>query len=486
MKLWQKVSLTALIFVMLAIQITQFVILERSFENAVAREKQTAIASHEALCASLSNHAAYQRLKAGKLLLSIQQVDDLLGSMITEDISAASAIMILRDRNMVSRAGTELFSVSDVETFFPAAQITSGTEGRMIITDLGNTPYLILASNVRIETVSYVLCTAYDVSDIYHTRTRDLHAARSTGLLCGAGISVVMILFVWAFLHPLKVSVRTIHEVAAGNYRLRVPVRGSEELRDLASSINHMSESIDEREQKLREIADSRKRFADSMAHEMKTPLTSILGFADILRIKRTVTDSERQEYAGLIVEEAKHLRGLSAKLLQLASTDGIQLDRVKIPAAELFEQIAQSMAPILSRYSVQLETAHENATLYADRELFLALFYNLIENAAKASSAGSVIRLEQTVHDGHTVLSVIDHGIGMKPDTVRRATEAFYMEDKARTRKAGGAGLGLALCDEICRRHDARLEIESVYGRGTTIRVHMPADAKSRKGDAQ
>jgi len=73
-----------------------------------------------------------------------------------------------------------------------------------------------------------------------------------------------------------------------------------------------------------------------------------------------------------------------------------------------------------------------------------------------------------------------------MKPDTVRRATEAFYMEDKARTRKAGGAGLGLALCDEICRRHDARLEIESVYGRGTTIRVHMPADAKSRKGDAQ
>lgn len=71
-------------------------------------------------------------------------------------------------------------------------------------------------------------------------------------------------------------------------------------------------------------------------------------------------------------------------------------------------------------------------------------------------------------------MVSVIDRGMGMKPDTVRRATEAFYMEDKARSRKAGGAGLGLALCDDICRRHGARLEIRSTYQKGTTIIIHM------------
>ena len=236
--------------------------------------------------------------------------------------------------------------------------------------------------------------------------------------------------------------------------------RGSAELRTLARSINNMSASIDEREQKLREIADSRKRFADSMAHEMKTPLTSILGFADILRIKSAVSDSQRRDYATTIVEEAKRLRGLSAKPLQLASTNSTQLDLTDVPAGQLFADIAHTMAPILERRGIRLELLHKDAVLRVDRELFLSLLYNLIDNAAKASPEGGTVWLVQSALDGHIVLSVIDQGIGMKPDTVRRATEAFYMEDKARSRKAGGAGLGLALCDDICRRHGARLEI--------------------------
>ena len=90
MKLWQKVSLTALVFVMLAIQLTQFLVLERSFENSIQRERQTAVSAHEALSASLSNHAAYERLKAGKLLLSTDEIAELLSSTVTADISTAS------------------------------------------------------------------------------------------------------------------------------------------------------------------------------------------------------------------------------------------------------------------------------------------------------------------------------------------------------------------------------------------------------------
>ena len=127
---------------------------------------------------------------------------------------------------------------------------------------------------------------------------------------------------------------------------------------------------------------------------------------------------------------------------------------------------------------------------LHIDRELFLSLLYNLIDNAAKASPDNSEIWLIQSELDGHTVVSVIDRGMGMKPDTVRRATEAFYMEDKARSRKAGGAGLGLALCDDICRRHGARLEIRSTYQKGTTIIIHMnvapiPKKSGRRAGSA-
>lgn len=480
MKLWQKVSLTALLFVMLAIQLTQFLVLERSFENAILRERQTAVSAHEALSASLSNHAAYERLKVGKLLLNTDEIAALLTDTVTADISTASAIAVYLNDDLVVSAGAPIFGedLTMLSELTPSGAID---EGKTIIRDIGGTTYLAVASTMQLETMPYALYTVYDISDVYATREQDLRAAGVTGLLCGAALSAAMLVMVLIFLHPLKVSVRTIEAVANGNYSLRVPVRGSSELKTLARSINNMSASIDEREQKLREIADSRKRFADSMAHEMKTPLTSILGFADILRIKSTVSDAQRRDYATTIVEEAKRLRGLSAKLLQLASTDSVQLDLADVDVAQLFSDIAHTMAPVLARRGIRLETLHKNATLRVDRELFLSLLYNLIDNAAKASPEGATVWLAQSFMDGHTVLSVIDQGIGMKPDTVRRATEAFYMEDKARSRKAGGAGLGLALCDDICRRHGARLEIRSTYRKGTTILIHLdvaPADA--------
>ncbi len=488
MKLWQKVSLTALLFVMLAIQITQFLVLERSFENALLRERQTAVSAHEALSASLSNHAAYERLKAGKLLLSTDEIADLLTSTVTADISTASSIAVFLNETLVVCAGTTLFQedLGLLSDLVPSGAID---EGKSVIRDVGGATYLIITSTVQLETMPYALYTAYDISDVYATREQDLDAACMIGLICGAAISAAMLVMVLIFLHPLKVSVQTIEAVAKGNYSLRVPEHGSSELKTLARSINDMSTSIDEREQKLREIADSRKRFADAMAHEMKTPLTSILGFADILRIKSTVSDAQRRDYATTIVEEAKRLRSLSAKLLQLASTDSTQLDLTDIEVAQLFADIAHTMAPILARRGIRLKTLHKNAALRVDRELFLSLLYNLIDNAAKASPAGSTVWLAQSVLDGHVVLSVIDQGIGMKPDTVRRATEAFYMEDKARSRKAGGAGLGLALCDDICRRHGARLEIRSTYRKGTTILIHMgvaPTDAASPAKDAE
>ena len=114
MKLWQKVSLTALIFVMLAIQLTQFLVLERSFENSIQRERQTAVAAHEALSASLSNHAAYERLKAGKLLLSTDEIAELLHSTVTADISTAAAIAVQTVRDYIQQTNSSIEVIFNV------------------------------------------------------------------------------------------------------------------------------------------------------------------------------------------------------------------------------------------------------------------------------------------------------------------------------------------------------------------------------------
>lgn len=473
MKLWQKLSLIALIFVMFAVQLTQFNILYSYFGNSIAREVNFAASAHSALAASLSNHAAYERLKANTLFLSTDQLTDMLKDTITTDISTADAIEVKKGGKTITAVGTDILNGAsyDLTSVTPNDAVT---DGKTVIFDAGGKTYLMVVSIIKLEAMSYELRTAYDVTSVYREHEVSLNNARTWGLWCGGGISVLLLLSVLGFLRPLKRAVKTIGAAAAGDYTVRMPEKGSSELKTLAHSINEMTASIDEREEKLRGIAESRKRFADAMAHEMKTPLTSILGFADILRIKSVVTDEQRRDYASAIVDEAKRLRGLSAKLLTLASTDNTPLDFADIPVEQLFADVHATMAPVLGRRGIVLHTLHQKAILHIDRELFLSLLYNLIDNAAKASPDNSEIWLVQSELDGHTVVSVIDRGIGMKPDTVRRATEAFYMEDKARSRKAGGAGLGLALCDDICRRHGARLEIRSTYQKGTTILIHM------------
>ena len=188
-----------------------------------------------------------------------------------------------------------------------------------MIRDIDGATYLVIASTVQLETMPYALYTAYDISDVYATREQDLAAARTTGLVCGAAISAAMLVMVLIFLHPLKVSVQTIEAVANGNYSLRVPEHGSAELRTLARSINNMSASIDEREQKLREIADSRKRFADSMAHEMKTPLGVIRGYSELMQER--LDPGKHPAYLAGIVGETERM---DAMVLQILSFPGL------------------------------------------------------------------------------------------------------------------------------------------------------------------
>ncbi len=473
MKLWQKLALTSLFFVVLAVQLTQFYMLERNFESGLRREKEQALSVHESISASLVNRVVYERLRRGKFFLDEEEIDAVLQSASQGD-GLDTPVTVLKDGEVLCSADSARFSAALAA--FPGLLQQTAAPGTGISAVCSGADWraVLLVSPLELNVGSYRLVTLHDVTHIYEELDRGLADASWTGLLIGAGISAALVVLLFVLLHPLRVSVNTIREISGGNYALAPKPQGSDEFKTLQKSINDMAGSIREREDRLREIADSRKRFADAMAHEMKTPLTSILGFADLLRIKRVVTDEERRDFASMIVDEAKRLRGLSAKLLQLASTDNSQLDLADVSVETLFLEVQSAMLPALVRRGLHLETAQRGAVIRVDRELFLSLLYNLVDNAAKASPDGGTIWLVQGEVDGHTVLSVIDRGIGMKPDTVRRATEAFYMEDKARSRKAGGAGLGLSLCDDICRRHGARLEIRSEYKKGTTVLIHM------------
>ena len=195
----------------------------------------------------------------------------------------------------------------------------------------------------------------------------------------------------------------------------------------------------------------------------------------DVLLCKRVVTDSERQEYARIIVEDAKRLRGLSGKLLELSITDNVPLELERISIAELLEGVEASVTPVLEKRRLRLEVIPADAWITVDKELFQSLLYNLIDNGMKASGEGQTLRVFCEKSEQTLTVVVEDQGIGMSPEELKKITEPFYMADKSRSRKEGGVGLGLSLCASIAERHHAQLTFESALGKGTTVRISIP-----------
>ena len=179
---------------------------------------------------------------------------------------------------------------------------------------------------------------------------------------------------------------------------------------------------------------------------------------------------------ANEIYEAAQRMERLSQKLMQLITlTEHPSVMRQTIVLTELFTQVRQSVQKTLAEKNINL-TIHARAfEIVGDRDLLFALLTNLILNAANASAPGAAIMLCAEKNEKQVRLSVRDHGSGIPADKVALVTEPFYRVDKARSRRQGGAGLGLAICQLIAQAHNSKLVIKSVLGQGTTVSIDLP-----------
>ena len=222
--------------------------------------------------------------------------------------------------------------------------------------------------------------------------------------------------------------------------------------------------------------AKQKEDFTAAFAHELKTPLTSIIGYADMLNSLK-LTEEECSEAYFYIYSQGKRLESLSHKLLDLVSMDKSPLTSKPISTKELEQNIRITMRPIWKNRGIRGKVDLEKANLQGDGELLLSLFYNLLDNAVKALDKGekSFILMKGTCVEGFYEFKVVDNGRGIPAEEISRITEAFYMVDKSRSRKEGGAGIGMALCQKIIQLHNGTMNVESRLGEGTVIKVLFP-----------
>lgn len=226
----------------------------------------------------------------------------------------------------------------------------------------------------------------------------------------------------------------------------------------------------------LLEAVKTRQDFTANVSHELKTPLTAISGYAEL--IENGLADPESEKHI------AQQIRANSDRLLQLIN-DTIQLSRLdhggtdrNIDEIDLYEaasECCRNLKVSAEKNNILLTCDGRSALIRGDEEQIKELIENLVQNGIRYNNAGGYVRVSVRHEDGHAVLSVRDNGIGIAKEKQSRVFERFYRVDKSRSRDSGGTGLGLALVKHIAEIHNADIEMESTPGVGTVISVHFP-----------
>lgn len=221
-----------------------------------------------------------------------------------------------------------------------------------------------------------------------------------------------------------------------------------------------------------------RKDFVANVSHELKTPITSIKGFAETL-LDSALPDRETQEqFLKIIYEESDRIQLLIEDLLHLSQLEKedstLQLDEVQLDS--LIENVLQIIAATASDKAITLQTdIQPKIILQADEEKLKQLLLNLLTNAISYTPPQAKINLAVHKQDETVVLQITDEGIGIESKNIPRIFERFYRVDTARSRDTGGTGLGLAIVKHIVELHQGHIDVSSEYGKGTTFKVTLP-----------
>lgn len=311
---------------------------------------------------------------------------------------------------------------------------------------------------------------AFDVSDTFERRQNWRMIYHWVFLLILALAALLSYGFSGILTRPLYVLSETASEIAGGDLSRRAEIHTEDEIRDLAGEFNRMADHLENMIGRLKEENESKERFIDSFSHELKTPVTSILGYADLIR-GGDLEKEEQMAAADYIVKEARRLERLSMKLLDLAVLKNRDFCRNRISPGSVIREILEPMVPVYEKKNIRLILDLAEGGCMADPDLLCLLVRNLVENSLHAlpEAGGRIwVRLRMT-RCGCRIL-VCDDGRGIPEHSMKHLTEAFYRVDRSRSRKAGGAGIGLALCREIVEIHGGTIRFRSREGTGTAV----------------
>ncbi len=282
---------------------------------------------------------------------------------------------------------------------------------------------------------------------------------------------LLLAMFTYTIILPIKKIIRAANEYASGNFENPVDVHTNDEIGYLAASLSYMANE-------LNTLEEDQRKFVSNVSHDFRSPLTSIKGYVEAM-LDGTIPVENQEKYLNIILFETERLNKLTRSLLELNKYGkrGMILDITTFDVNNTIKMTAQTFEGICKdkRISFELILTGQNLFARADMGKIQRVIYNLIDNAIKFSPSDSTITVETTIKNEKIFVSVKDRGIGIPKDSLNKIWERFYKTDLSRGKDKKGTGLGLAIVKEIIQAHKENINVISTEGVGTEFIFSLP-----------
>jgi signal transduction histidine kinase len=306
-----------------------------------------------------------------------------------------------------------------------------------------------------------------------------VHQVQRMILLSGLGAILLTIGLTWVLsrrmVNPLLVMKEAAQALSKGNFQVKIPVIGNDEIAQLGEAINHLSND-------LNRLHTSRKEFLSSVSHELRTPLSYVKGYSQALDEGMLKTEEDRKKYIKVIRQEADRLTRLVEDLFDLTQMDEgkLRLLKEQVDLDEMIRKMVQTTYPRAQAKNIQLKNKAEKLPeIKGDFGRLSQVLFNLLDNAIRHTPQGGEVVIRAAVEHDHVKMVIQDTGSGIPKEELPYVWERFYRVDKSRARQLGGTGLGLAIVKQIVEGHQGTIQMESEEGVGTTVTVRLPINGK-------
>ncbi|HCT92717.1 MAG TPA: hypothetical protein DF613_15260 [Lachnospiraceae bacterium] len=324
--------------------------------------------------------------------------------------------------------------------------------------------YCVMGTVENFKEEKYLFATARDIThNMDYVRDLTIYYV-VVGLLILVAATVLEAVFLYGMLRPIGRLENGARLIAQGEYGNRIEIKGKDEIGRLADSFNQMAAAVECHVSDLEQVAEERKLLLTALAHEMRTPVTAITGYAYALRYGK-LTGEQQQEALDFVDEQSRRLERLSDKLTRVITAQG-EIECVTINSKDFFALLRRTLQPLAADHQIRLVLEEDGEEFSGDMDLLVSLASNLYDNARKAGAS----RVDITFREG--CFAVRDNGCGMAPEELDKVTQPFYKIDRSRNRE--GFGLGLALCQNIAQLHGSSLAIRSTPGEGTEFSMKL------------